>query len=337
MSSLSRTGVLLLQLGTPDAPTPAALRRYLAEFLVDRRAIDLPRALWLPILYLRVLPTRPAKSAKLYKKVWTKDGSPLLVTSERQACAVADRLEQQFPGEISVAVGMRYGNPSIAAAVGTLLEAGCDRLLAVPMYPQYAGATIGSSLEKLFNILGRMRVVPPVRVVPPYFDDGAYIEALRTSATAALGDWVPDHVVISFHGLPKRYATAGDPYPDHCRRTAELLIARMGWSADRVTLSFQSLFGGEEWLRPYTDETLVALAKRGTGKLAVLCPGFTADCLETIEEMGMTNRKVYEAAGGAEYRLLPCLNVDPVWIDALTGLVRRELQGWTGGTAPLTT
>lgn len=328
MAATPRIGVLLLQLGTPDAPTPAALRTYLREFLSDRRVIDLPRAQWLPILYGIVLRTRPAKSAALYAKVWTEQGSPLAATTYGQAEALGDWLERTYPGQVTVTFGMRYGKPSIAAAVDALIASGCDRILALPMYPQYAGATTGSSLERLFQHISRKKVVPSIRVVPPYFDDPSYITALSATVRSSLGAWTPDHIVMSFHGLPKRYATEGDPYPDQCRATARLLIEKEGWPADRVTVSFQSRFGREEWLRPYTDETLVDLAKRRVGKLAVLCPGFTADCLETLEEIGMTGREAYHAAGGGEYRLLPCLNVHPAWIEALASIASRELAGW---------
>jgi ferrochelatase len=327
MATLPRTGVLLLQLGTPDAPTPAALRRYLHEFLRDRRVVDLPRAQWLPILYLAVLPRRPARSARLYRKVWTADGSPLAVISNAQAAGLAARLSEEGIG-VPVAVGMRYGRPSIAAAVDDLVAAGCDRIVAFPMYPQYSSVTTGSSLERLFEVIGRRRVVPSIRTIAPYFDAPEYVDALAASARDALRDWTPDHVLVSFHGVPQRFAALGDPYPEHCRATAAALAAAMGWTSDRVTVSFQSLFGTEEWLRPYTDETLRQLAVRRLPRLAVLCPGFTADCLETLEEMGMTNRELYQAAGGGEYRLVPCLNAHPAWLDAMANLARRELHGW---------
>ncbi|MEO8069903.1 MAG: ferrochelatase [Acidobacteriota bacterium] len=327
-SASPRIGILLLQLGTPDAPTPGALRRYLRQFLLDRRVIELPRAVWWPILNLFVLPRRPAKSAKLYQKVWSPGGSPLLVTTCAQAAALAERLDRTNPGRVLVTTGMRYGHPSIAFAADELIAAGCDRILAFPMYPQYASATTGSSIEELFDHLGTLRVVPSVRVVPPYFDDPAYIAALAQVARLSLGDFDPEQFVISFHGLPKRYATMGDPYPEQCIATARALIVEMGWPAERVTTSFQSRFGREEWLTPYTDESLVALAGRGVSTVAALCPGFTADCLETIEEMGITNRKMYQKAGGTEYRLLPCLNVAPVWSDAMATIARRELSGW---------
>jgi ferrochelatase len=326
----ARTGVLLLQLGTPDAPTSGALRRYLHQFLRDRRVVDLPRAKWWPILYLAVLPRRPSRSARLYRKVWTSEGSPLAVITQAQADGLLVALnESTAPGrEIPVAIGMRYGRPSIAAAMQRLTEAGCDRIVALPMYPQYASATTGSSLEQFFDVIKTRRVIPAVRTVAPYFDAPEYISALAASVRDSLGAWQPDHVLISFHGVPKRFAELGDPYPDHCHATARALAAVLDWTEDRVTVSFQSLFGREEWLRPYTDETLCRLASRRLPRLAVLCPGFTADCLETLEEMGMTNRELYESAGGGEYRLVPCLNTHPSWIAAMAALVRREVEGW---------
>lgn len=321
-------GVMLLQLGTPDAPTAPALRRYLEQFLRDRRVIDLSRAIWLPLLYLRILRTRPAQSARLYQRIWTEAGSPLAVITDAQAARLAERLAQHAPGRVKVVVGMRYGNPSMASALEALTAAGCDRILAFPMYPQYASATTGSSLEELARLIAPRRVVPSIRIVPPYFDDPLYLGALEAVTRDALGEWRPDHVLISFHGMPKRYAALGDPYPEHCHATARGFMERMGWTPDRTTVAFQSLFGREEWLRPYTAEKLKELATTRVDRLATICPGFTADCLETIEEMGMTNREMYQHEGGGEYRLIPCLNDHPAWIDAMNTIVRRELQGW---------
>ena len=322
------TGVVLLQLGTPEAPTPSALRTYLREFLWDERVVDVSRPLWWAILNLAVLPVRPARSARLYAKIWTPVGSPLLVTSRQQAGA----LEQALNAKVSetavrVAVGMRYGRPSIAEAVETLIQAGCDRLVALPMYPQYAGATTGSSLERLFSCLGQRRVVPSVRVVPPYFADPLYVAALASAVRDDLGEWQPDHLVVSFHGLPKRYATLGDPYPNQCAATADALRIALGWPAERLTVTYQSRFGSEEWLTPYTDDTLRQLGRQG-GSLAVVCPGFTVDCLETLEEIGITGREQFQEAGGGEYRLLRCLNTRPEWIDAMASMLMRECHGW---------
>ncbi len=326
MEEAPKIGVLLLQLGTPDAPTTPALRRYLREFLLDRRVVDLPRWQWWPVLYGIVLVRRPARSARLYQKVWTAEGSPLAVTSRRQA----DALEQALTAAgrpVRVAVAMRYGNPSIASAVDALLEAGCDRLVALPMYPQYSSATTGSSLERLLERLAGRRVVVPLRVVPPYFADPGYVAALARSIREDWGNWAPDHLVVSFHGLPKRYAQAGDPYPAHCHATTDALAAALDWPRERLTLSFQSRFGREPWLEPYTDETIRRLGRDGRS-VAVVCPGFTADCLETLEEIALTGREQFEQAGGRDYRVVPCLNESPYWIEALAALLRRELEGW---------
>jgi len=323
------TGIILLQLGTPDAPTTPAVRRYLRQFLSDKRVVDLPRAAWLPILYLAVLPRRPARSAKLYREVWAAEGSPLLVTTAAQARLLEARLSSLLGKRVPVVVGMRYGNPSVASAVKTLADQGIDRMLAFPMYPQYAGATTGSSLECLYQELATMRVVPSVRVVPPYYHDAAYIDALAAVAQASLAaaPTTPDQIVISFHGIPERYARAGDPYPAHCAETAKLLRRLMKWPDDAVTQSFQSRFGREPWLQPYTDETLLRLGRAGAS-VATICPGFTADCLETIEEIGMTGRKSFLSAGGKAFHAIPCLNDAPAWIDAMASIAIRELEGW---------
>ncbi|ODS58612.1 MAG: ferrochelatase [Acidobacteria bacterium SCN 69-37] len=328
-SARSRTGILLLQLGTPDAPTTPALRRYLRQFLSDVRVVDTFRPLWWAILNGVVLVTRPARSARLYASVWSPEGSPLLVTSEAQARALEAQLADTMgDGAPCVAVAMRYGNPSTERAVADLRARGCNRFLAFPMYPQYASATTGSSLEDVMRVLMPERVVSPLRVVPPYPDDPAYIDALVDSARRAFVDWVPDHIVLSFHGIPKRYAELGDPYPEHCTATTRAFAAALDWPPDRLTMSYQSLFGREEWLRPYTDQTLKQLAGRGFERLAVFCPGFLADCLETLEEIGITGREQYRHAGGRDYRLIPCLNVNEAWVDGMTRIVTRELAGW---------
>lgn len=327
MGNHARTGVLLLQLGTPSAPTTRALRAYLREFLSDRRVIDLPRAIWLPILHGIVLRTRPRRSARLYASIWTPMGSPLAVISERQAAGLQQRLDPAA-ARITVRIAMRYGAPSIPSVVAEMLRAGVTRLLAVPMYPQYAGATTGSSLERLLGVIGARSEVPALRVVPPFPDDPGYIGALAGLAEGHLRGRTIDHVVLSFHGLPERYARAGDPYPGHCERTAAELVRRMAWAADQVTLAFQSRFGPEPWLQPYTDATLRRLAESGRRRVAVMCPGFTTDCLETLEEMAVTNCRVFVDAGGTDYHYVPCLNDSTAWLEALERLVRRELAGW---------
>jgi len=333
------TGVVLLQLGTPDAPTPAAVRRYLREFLLDERVIDLNRAVWLPILYGAVLTRRPAQSAKLYRKVWTPEGSPLAVITQAQAEVLESRLSAAAGHRVPVVVGMRYGNPSIASALDRLSAAGVDRVLAFPMYPQYAGATTGSSLEKLFAEAGKRRIVPSLRVVPPYHADPHYIGALAALVRKDLGGhfgerremtsevFVADRLILSFHGLPKRYATEGYPYPEHCAVTTKLLTAALGSSAPQVDLIFQSPFGREEWLQPYLDVTLEELGRQKLS-VAVMSPGFTADCLETIEEVGLRGAEQFTEAGGKAFQRIGCLNTSPAWIDAMTAIALRELGGW---------
>jgi len=322
------TGVVLLQLGTPDEPTPAAVRRYLREFLLDRRVIDLNRAVWLPVLYGAVLTRRPGQSAKLYRKVWTPQGSPLAVITQAQAEALVERLSAAAGRRVPVVVGMRYGNPSIASALERLSADGVDRVLAFPMYPQYAGATTGSSLEKLYLEVGKRRLVQSLRVVPPYFADSGYIAALAASVRNA--NLAADRLILSFHGLPKRYAAEGDPYPEHCAVTATLLAAAVGSQAPPVELVFQSRFGREEWLQPYLDVTLEELGRRKIG-VAVMSPGFTADCLETIEEVGLRGAEQFTEAGGGTFRRIECLNTNPDWLDAMAVIALRELSGWING------
>ena len=320
-------GILLVQLGTPDEPTEPAVRRYLAEFLSDRRVVDLPRAVWLPILHLRVLRTRPARSARLYEQIWTPEGSPLAVTTRLQAAALRQALAVTG-SPLHVAVGMRYGKPSIQEALEEL-RAVADRFLVVPMYPQYAGATTGSSLERVHTLLAGWREVPAVRSVPPYFADSNYLDALAEVARRSLAEcgWRPDRYIVSFHGLPQRYVDQGDPYPQHCERTTEGLAERLGWPRDRVTLSYQSRGEREVWLKPYTDEILLELARQ-QARVAVICPGFVADCLETLEEINITNRERFIAAGGRDFHYVPCLNDSPAWISGLAAIVSRELSGW---------
>lgn len=323
-------GILLLQLGTPDAPTTPAVRRYLAQFLSDRRVIDLPRAKWLLVLHGIVLRTRPRRSAALYRRIWTEEGSPLAVISARQASGLAARLNargDERSGTVRVAVAMRYGQPSIASAVRALEAAGVERILALPMYPQYASASTGSSLECLFGELATRRVVPSLRLVPPYPGDTGYINALAATARRSLEGVDVDHLVVSFHGMPERYVL-DEPYADHCTLTARLLLRALEWPEDRATMTYQSRFGSEPWLQPYTDETLVSLARGGVRRVAAICPGFPADCLETLEEMAITNRELFLEAGGTGYHFIPGLNDSDEWLDALADMAARELQGW---------
>jgi len=331
----ARIGVLLVNLGTPDAPTAAAVRRYLAEFLADPRVVEIPRAVWLAILHGIILRIRPARSAAKYAAIWTGDGSPLLVHGTRQRTLLAGYLRQKLearglpPDHVRVELAMRYGQPSIAAAMGRLREAGCDRVLVVPLFPQYSAAATGSVFDAVFAHASRMRRVPELRTVASFHDHPAYIRALARHLN---DDWMkngrPDRLVLSFHGLPRRSLDLGDPYHCLCQKTARLLGVELGLTAGEILVAFQSRFGRAEWLRPYTLDTVVALARDGVSRVDVFCPGFVADCLETLEEIGMEVKNAFVAAGGREFRAIPCLNEDPAWIAALTDLVVEHLGGW---------
>jgi len=322
-------GVLLANLGTPDAPTAPALRRYLREFLLDPRVIEMNRALWWTILHVAILPTRPKVSAALYQKVWTAEGSPLLVISRRQAAAVAAVLEREVGTEVHVAVGMRYGNPSIRAALRELAGKGCRRILVLPLYPQYAAVTTGSTFDAVAAELATWRWVPEVRTVHHYHDVPAYTDALAASirdAWSAGGQ--AEKLLFSFHGIPQRYFDAGDPYFCHCHKTARLAAERLGLPRERWEISFQSLFGREEWIKPYSEKTIKAMARSGVKSLDVVCPGFSADCLETLEEIDEQNREFFLHAGGETYRYIPALNDRPDHVRVLADIVQANLAGW---------
>lgn len=326
-------GILISNLGTPDAPTTPALRRYLAEFLWDKRVIDLWRPLWWLILHGIVLRTRPSKSAALYKSVWTAEGSPLLSMTRRQAAMIEAALgsaENAHGGEpLHFAVGMRYGNPSIASALQRLRDKGCERLLVLPLYPQYAAATVASSFDAVFDELKQWRALPELRLVNSYHDEPLYIDALVESIRNVWQrDGEPERLLFSFHGLPERYVKLGDPYRRECLRTTELVVRALNLNPARFTVAFQSRFGKEVWLQPYTDKTLEAWAKAGVKSVDVICPGFSADCLETIEEINMQNRELFLHSGGERFRYIPALNDTPSHIRALSELVRKNLQGW---------
>lgn len=326
-----RIGILLGQLGTPDAPTASAVRRYLRQFLSDRRVVDLNPVLWWLILNGIVLVTRPRKTAALYRNVWTEEGSPLLRISKAQAASLQERLNAGPDDvEIRVEVAMRYGNPSTGLAVDTLCAWGAEKILLFPMYPQYSAATTASTCDEVFRELSRRRLVPALRVVPPYYDDPGYIGALAQSVREKLAAMTtrPDKVLISFHGIPQRYAALGDPYPSHCLATAAALAREMGWKDDDTLVTFQSRFGKEPWLQPYTDTTLKKLGAEGVKSVLALCPGFTADCLETIDEIGNLGREQFQGTGGETLDLVACLNDRPQWIDAMSAIARRELAGW---------
>ncbi len=325
----SKVGVLFLNLGTPDAPTPKALYRYLKEFLSDPRVIELPTwRRWL-VLHLFVLPFRPKQSAELYKKVWTEEGSPLRTMTYRQASLLKEELSKRFEDDIEVEVGMRYGNPSIPHALSELKKRGVERLLVLPLYPQYSGTTTSSTFDAVFDELKKWRVVPELRTITSFYDDPDYIQALANSVRRKWEkEGEPEKLLISFHGIPQRYFTSGDPYYCHCQKTARLLAEALNLPKERYVVTFQSLFGKEEWLRPYTDETMKELGKSNLRCLDVVCPGFVSDCLETLEEVNELNRHFFLDAGGKEYRYIPCLNDDPELVSLLANLVSRHLQGW---------
>jgi len=329
LPAVTPIGVVLANLGTPDAPDAPALRRYLREFLLDPRVIELPRPLWWLVLHLAVLPFRPRKSAALYRKVWTTEGSPLLVIARRQAAGVAALLAREVPAPLHVRVAMRYGNPSLRAALRELAGLGCRRIVALPLYPQYAAVTTGSTFDAIAAELAGWRWVPELRMIHPYHDEPAYVAALADSVREA---WAAapaaEQLLFSFHGIPRRYFLAGDPYFCHCQKTARLVAERLQLPRERYEVSFQSLFGREEWLRPYTEETMRAMAARGVRSLDVVCPGFSADCLETLEEIDGLNREIFLHAGGERYRYIPALNDRPDHLRLLADLVLRNLAGW---------
>lgn len=318
-----RIGVLLINLGTPDAPDPPAVRRYLAEFLSDPRVVEIPRLIWQPILRGAVLTTRPKKSAHAYQQVWREDGSPLAAITRAQAQALAGG----FGPGVTVDYAMRYGNPAIGDRIQALKDGGCDRILLAPLYPQYSGATTATANDKAFAKLAQMRWQPAIRTLPPYHDDPAYIAALATSVRQAMAalPFTPDALLTSFHGMPERTLKLGDPYHCQCQKTARLLGEALG---REVTITFQSRFGRARWLEPATDVVLAELPARGIRKVAIVAPGFSADCLETLEELAIRGRETFIEAGGSDFAYLPCLNDSPVGLDLLRTLIRRELEGW---------
>ena len=334
-ASSSKIGVLVAQLGTPQAPTARALRPYLRQFLSDPRVIDLHPLRWYPILYLFVLTRRPARSAALYANIWTDEGSPLMVHSQAQTRGLQERLGAAY----RVVLGMRYGEPSIARAVQSLEQEGIERILVFPMYPQFSCATTGSIYDAVNRaalgrrcpwFFDRKRQMPALRFVPPYADHPAYINALKQSVAAAVArlSWTPDRYLITFHGIPRRYVDEGDPYRRHCEETARQLAAALGLADDEWVSGFQSRFGKEPWLEPYTEEVLARLGGQGVRRLVAICPGFTADCLETLDEIGREGAEQFSSGGGQQFHLVPCLNDHPAWLDAMATIARQELAGW---------
>lgn len=330
-----RPGVLLVNLGTPDAPTPAAVRRYLRQFLSDPRVVELPRIVWLPILYGPVLAFRPAKSAAKYAKIWTRDGSPLRVYTERQAQILKGSLGERLRALVPVVPAMRYGKPSIADGLAALREQGCDRVLLLPMYPQYAGSSTGSVEDAMAAALKSWRPAPQLRTVTDFHAHRAYVKAVAKNVNEY---WVkhgrPDRLVMSFHGIPKKSVDRGDPYQSQCVVSARMIASELGWNDARTVITFQSRFGAAEWLQPYTDATLRALGQEGVGRVDVVCPGFAADCLETLEEISIEARESFLEAGGKEFHYIPSTNDTPAWMTALGIIVLENLEGWTPTPRP---
>ncbi len=336
----ARTGVILANLGTPDATDYWSMRRYLSEFLSDRRVIDYPAWKWQPILQGIILTRRPFTSGANYRRIWdaARDESPLLTITRAQAAALRERLAARFGDAVRVDFAMRYGNPSTASVVRRLVrEEGCRRLLFVPLYPHYAGATTATAADQFFRALMAEPWQPPARVAEAYYDDPAYVAALAASvrrgwaeATAAFGGEEPERLVVSYHGMPLRYLTeGGDPYHCQCRKTSRLLREALGWEPSRLVTTFQSRFGREEWLKPYTAEEVARLAREeGVRRIAVVAPAFAADCVETLEEIRGEVAESFRHAGGAGFHYIPCLNDEPAHLDAIEGLVLRNLGGW---------
>jgi ferrochelatase len=325
-----RIGVLVANLGTPDSPDYWPMRRYLSEFLSDRRVIDYAPWLWQPLLQAVILTSRPFRSGRNYRLIWNQeaDESPLMTITKAQTAKLSRALAEAHGDQVMVDFAMRYGNPSTASKVQAMVAAGCRRILFFPLYPHYAGATVATANDAFFRALMAERWQPATRTVPPYFDRPDYISALATSVQTALGDTRPDVLVCSYHGLPKRYLTAGDPYHCQCQKTTRLLRERLGWPAAEVITTFQSRFGPEEWLQPYTVEEVARLARAGKRRIAVIAPAFSADCIETLEEIRGEIAHAFRAAGGDSFTYIPCLNDDDSHIAVLKAVIEENLAGW---------
>ncbi|WP_434635967.1 ferrochelatase [Klebsiella sp. I138] len=312
----TKTGILLANLGTPDAPTPDAVKRYLRQFLSDKRVVDTPRLLWWPLLRGVILPLRAPRVAKLYQSVWMEEGSPLMVYSRRQQQALAARLP-----DTPVVLGMSYGSPALESAVDELLAQDVDHIVVLPLYPQYSCSTVAAVWDELARILAKKRAIPGVSFIRDYADDASYIAALAASVRASFAiHGEPDVLLLSYHGIPQRFAHEGDDYPQRCRDTTRELVSALGLSPDRVMMTFQSRFGREPWLTPYTDETLKMSGEKGVKHIQVICPGFAADCLETLEEIAVQNREIFLEAGGQKYEYIPALNADEAHIEMMVKL-----------------
>ena len=325
------TGILLINLGTPAAPTSRALRPYLKQFLSDRRVVEIPRALWWPILNGIILNTRPRASAGRYAKIWTTEGSPLAVHTERQARLLRGYLGERTKARLEVEWAMRYGRPTVEEKLRALRERGCERVLVIPLYPQYAASTTGSAYDALGAALSRVRNVPALRVVKHFHDHPGYIQALAQSVR---DHWMvsgrPDRLVMSFHGVPRFMLDRGDPYHCECQKTARLLSETLGLKSEQILVAFQSRFGRARWLTPYTMNAVAELGKRKVGRIDVMCPGFVSDCLETLEEIAIEAKAAFLSAGGREFHYIACLNERDDWIRALTDIALDHLRGWAG-------
>jgi ferrochelatase len=332
--SPAKTAVVLVNLGTPDAPTAPAVRRYLKQFLSDPRVVEIPRAAWWLILHGLILPLRSAKSAQKYASIWTREGSPLKVHTEKQALLLQGYLGERGH-QVQVAYAMRYGNPSLPQVLEKLKAQGCDRILIVPAYPQYSGTTTASLFDAVFAYYAKVRNLPELRMIKHYHDHEGYIQALRKSV---LAHWEangrPEKLIMSFHGVPKRTLLLGDPYFCECHKTARLLAAELGMTPENCLVTFQSRFGKAEWLQPYTAPTLKKLAREGVRRVDIMCPGFTSDCLETLEEIAMEAKQEFLTAGGTAFHYIPCLNESPDWILALARIAEQHMAGWPTALTP---
>jgi len=323
------TGVLLVNLGTPEAPTSKAVRPYLREFLSDPRVIEWPRWLWRPVLEAIILRVRPRRSARLYEEIWTSEGSPLLIISQEIATSLEEALASSRETPVKVALAMRYGQPSIAKGLAELRQANAQRILILPLYPQYSATTVGTIFDAVFDTLKQWRWVPEIRTINHYYEHRLYAEAIAGSIRQ---QWAKngrgDRLLLSFHGIPISYSQRGDPYRQQCEQSARLIASALELNEEEVFFTFQSRFGPEEWLQPYTDKTLIAWAQEGISRVDTVCPGFATDCLETLQEMGMENRDLYLEAGGREYTYIPALNAAADHIRLLADLVQQNCQGW---------
>lgn len=330
--AFGKTGVLITNLGTPDSYAYWPMRRYLSQFLSDKRVVDYPRWRWQPVLQLIVLSQRPFSSGKAYRAIWNSDAgeSPLLTITRQQTAKLRDLLRRTYGDRIMVGFGMRYGNPSISSALRALLEQGCRQILHFPLYPQYSAATTASANDAVFRVLMDVNWQPALRTAAPYFEHPAYIAALAKSVRSSLEglDFAPDTVVATYHGLPQRYLTEGDPYHCQCRKTSRLLTEHLGWPGDRLVTAFQSRFGPEEWLRPHTVEEVADLARAGRRKIAVIAPGFSSDCIETLDEILGEIKDSFLEAGGKRFSYIPCLNADDAHIAMIAAITDENLGGW---------